>query len=131
MAGPSKLEQKFFAAWVDASQERLPAPLCHENGGEQMFHPTRKWRFDFCWPELMIAVEIHGGTFARSRGRHSRGIGHTEDFEKHNEATRLGWDVYYFTAKDLSPMEKALESAVFIVEAVSERLDELNRNGKL
>lgn len=28
---------------------------------EHRFHPTRKWRLDFCWPEQMLAVELEGG----------------------------------------------------------------------
>lgn len=28
---------------------------------EYMFHPTRKWRFDFANPDKMVAVECNGG----------------------------------------------------------------------
>src|SRR5687768_16750315 len=30
--------------------------------------PARRWRFDFAWPELKVAVECDGGTF--TGGRH-------------------------------------------------------------
>jgi very-short-patch-repair endonuclease len=55
----------------------------------------RKWRFDCAWPELMVAVELEGGTWVR--GRHTRGSGFEKDCEKYNWAARLGWTVYRFT----------------------------------
>ena len=65
----------------------LPEPV-----REHRFHPTRKWRFDFCWPDLMLACETEGGTY--SGGRHTRGLGFDQDCEKYGEAMVLGWDVY-------------------------------------
>ena len=56
---------------------------------EYKFHPTRRWRFDFSWPEYMIAVEVEGGVW--TRGRHVRGKGFIDDCEKCNEAAILGW----------------------------------------
>ena len=63
---------------------------------EHRFHPTRRWRFDYAWPELMIAVEVHGGTY--TNGRHTRGGGFTVDREKMNEAAIYGWTVLEVTA---------------------------------
>jgi hypothetical protein len=56
---------------------------------EFVFHPKRKWRFDYAWPELKVALEVHGGVFAN--GRHTRGKGFTEDKVKMNSAQLLGW----------------------------------------
>lgn len=64
----------------------LPDPEC-----EYKFHPSRKWRFDYCWPELRVALEVEGGVF--SGGRHTRGAGFLRDMTKYNEAARLGWVV--------------------------------------
>lgn len=58
------------------------------------FALPRKFRFDFCWVEERIAVEIQGGTWAK--GAHSSGKGLQRDFEKNNLAVLLGWRVYYF-----------------------------------
>lgn len=58
---------------------------------ELKFHPERKWRFDYAFPDYMIALEVEGGTF--SRGRHTRGAGYEKDIEKYNEATIMGWRV--------------------------------------
>jgi very-short-patch-repair endonuclease len=62
---------------------------------EYRFCEGRRWRFDFAFPEQMIAIEIEGGIW--SRGRHTRPQGYEKDLEKYNMATRLGWSVYRFT----------------------------------
>lgn len=67
---------------------------------EYRFHPTRMWRFDLCWPDQMLAVEVQGGVW--SRGRHTRGQGYTNDCEKLNEAQILGWRVLYVTADQVN-----------------------------
>lgn len=63
---------------------------------EHVFCPGRKFRFDFAWPDKMIAVEIEGGT-AFGKSRHSRGKGFETDCVKYNIAARLGWRVLRFT----------------------------------
>jgi len=63
---------------------------------EHRFHPTRRWRFDFAWPERRLAVEVDGGTY--SGGRHVRPAGFEGDCEKHNAAMIADWRVLRFTA---------------------------------
>lgn len=58
---------------------------------EHVFHTTRKWRFDYAWLDLKVALEIHGGVF--TNGRHTRGKGFSEDKVKMNSAQLLGWIV--------------------------------------
>jgi hypothetical protein len=70
----------------------LPKPMT-----EYKFCETRRWRFDYCWPEKAIAVEIEGGIW--SRGRHTRGAGYLKDMEKYNMAAKLGYRVFRFTPK--------------------------------
>lgn len=65
---------------------------------EFRFHDTRKWRFDFAWPDQKIAVECEGGAW--SGGRHTRGAGFIADCEKYNAAALQGWRVFRFT-KDM------------------------------
>lgn len=65
---------------------KLPKPA-----REYRFHPERKWRFDFAWPEHKVALEIDGGTWGG--GRHTRGAGFEEDCHKLNAAAVLGWRV--------------------------------------
>lgn len=61
---------------------------------EHRFHPVRKWRFDFAWPQLMIACEVEG--LHPGRGRHQTIKGYTADCEKYNEAAIMGWLVLRF-----------------------------------
>lgn len=79
------------AAWTLMRQEGLPKPE-----REYRFHPSRRWRWDFCWPEQMVALEIEGGAF--SGGRHTRGPGFQADCEKQSVAAALGWRVLRATA---------------------------------
>lgn len=67
---------------------------------ELQFCPWRKWRFDYAWPELKVAVELDGLT-ARSMGRHQSVMGFTRDCEKLNAAVLLGWKVLRFTQVSL------------------------------
>ena len=71
----------------------LPAPV-----KEFRFHPTRKWRFDYCWPDTKVALEIDGGVW--TGGRHTRGKGFISDQEKTNEAQVSGWIVLRTIPKD-------------------------------
>lgn len=66
---------------------------------EYRFHPTRRWRFDYCCPEHMIAVEVEGGVF--TRGRHTRPLGFLGDITKYNTATLMGWRLFRVTPKTL------------------------------
>lgn len=67
----------------------LPAPQ-----REYLFHPTRKWRADFCWPAYKLIAEVEGGVW--SQGRHVRGQGFIDDCEKYNEAACYDWTVLRF-----------------------------------
>ena len=59
----------------------------------------RRWRFDFAWPDRLLAVEIEGGVW--TNGRHSRGAGFISDCEKYNAAALQGWMVLRFTGEHL------------------------------
>jgi hypothetical protein len=73
---------------------------------EFRFCPTRKWRFDFAFPESMVALECQGGLF--TNGRHSRGAALLKEHEKLNEAAALGWRVL-FTTPDQICMSDTIE----------------------
>lgn len=74
---------------------KVPKPVT-----EYKFHPTRKWRFDYCWPDRKVALEIEGGVFVK--GRHTRGVGYLKDMEKYSEAAILGWCVVRCTPQQLN-----------------------------
>jgi very-short-patch-repair endonuclease len=68
----------------------LPEPVA-----EYRFHTTRRWRFDYAWPQLRLALEVDGGAWVG--GRHTRGAGYEKDCEKLNAALLAGWRVLRFT----------------------------------
>ena len=69
----------------------LPAPV-----PEYRFHPKRRWRVDFAFPDFRLAVEIEGGVFMVGGSRHSRGAGYRGDLEKYNNLSIMGWRVLRF-----------------------------------
>ncbi|NML34531.1 hypothetical protein HHL14_27325 [Paraburkholderia sp. G-4-1-8] len=79
--------EETFALHVRA--EKLPAPV-----REHQFDSVRRWRFDFAWPDVRLAVEVEGGTW--TGGRHTRGSGYAADCEKYNAAALAGWRVLRF-----------------------------------
>ena len=71
---------------------RLPVPE-----REYRFMPPRRFRFDFAWPDQMVALETEGGTWVL--GRHNRGTGYESDCIKYSEAAIRGWKVIRATGK--------------------------------
>jgi len=64
---------------------------------EFRFHPVRRWRFDFAFPNIMLSIEVEGITYYGGReklGRHQTAKGIEADLEKYGEAMKLGWTVY-------------------------------------
>ena len=76
----------------------LPAPE-----REYRFHDKRRWRFDFAWPKLRLAVEVEGGTW--TNGRHNRGSGFANDCDKYNAAAIDGWTVLRFPGEQVKSGE--------------------------
>lgn len=84
-----------------------------EPARDYIFHPTRKWELDLAWPDMKVAVEIHGGTRGiynkktgkRVAGRHTQGGGFEEDRRKMNQAILLGWRVFEFTTQQVDNRE--------------------------
>jgi len=61
---------------------------------EYRFHPVRRWRFDFAWPDtevapgFRLAIEVEG-----MGGRHQTNKGFRQDIEKYTAALNEGWIV--------------------------------------
>jgi very-short-patch-repair endonuclease len=79
---------------------------------EVQFAPPRKWKFDFCFPYAMLAVEVEGGIW--TNGRHSRGAGMEGDMEKYNEATLRGYSVLRFSVKHIKSGEALAQVERFL-----------------
>jgi hypothetical protein len=87
MSGVSDAEEAFAAEIEAFAPEREHR---FDTGG-------RRWRFDFAWPAVKLAVEIEG------RGRHQSVVGYRADCEKYNAAVAQGWRVMRFPATDWKP----------------------------
>ena len=87
----------------------IPSPV-----REFKFHKTRRWRFDFCWPEYKLALEVDGGAF--NNGRHTRGKGFIADMDKYNAAALLGWTVLRTTPHRITNGDAALLIEKFFIE---------------
>lgn len=83
------------------------------------FHPERKWRLDFAFPDELVAVEIDGGIFAAENGatagKHARGAGRCKDMEKRNAAAELGWLVLNYGPPHVRSGEAALQIERLVV----------------
>ena len=65
---------------------------------EFVFHPVRRYRFDFAWPDHLVAMEVEGGIYDKeTKGRHTSIAGFEEDCIKYALAAQLGWRLYRFT----------------------------------
>ena len=65
--------------------------------------PGRKFRFDFCFREARLLIEINGGTY--NGGSHGRGVGINRDYEKNNLAVVNNWRVLSFDTKQVKSGE--------------------------
>jgi len=68
---------------------------------EWKFEDTRRWRFDFAWPDNnpLVAVECEGGLW--TGGRHNTPTGMLGDMEKYNAASLKAWYVLRVSAEHI------------------------------
>lgn len=95
----------------------LPAPV-----PEFRFHPKRRWRIDFAFPEHRLAVEIEGGVFLPGGSRHSRGAGYRKDLEKYNTLAVMGWRILRFLPEQVKSGEA--------IRVIGEYFQERRNNGR-
>jgi len=122
-------EGKPFSSWKPAEKFAFIWARDGFDGGEPetefAFDPVRKWRFDFCWPEFKIAVEIDGfGYGHQAKNRIS------DNNEKRNAAIEAGWLVLVFDSALLNSAEKvadAVELACRVLMNAAADLEPANR----
>ena len=86
-----KLENSFEAM---IKQYKFPEMI-----RQYRFAPPRRYRFDFAYPKLKIAVEIEGGSWVY--GGHNRPKGFASDCEKYNLAVMNGWQLLRYTGNTM------------------------------
>lgn len=83
---------------------------------EYKFHPKRKFRLDWAWPEGKVGIEFDG-VMMRTVGHNSL-AGILRDSEKSNLAQAMGWRVFRANAKNVGDESFfALIDSVLIEEA--------------
>ena len=94
-------EKKHGSALEERFEEKLKAAGITGYVREHRFC-ERAWRFDFCFIDQQVAVEIEGGVHdGAKRGRHIRADGFRKDAKKYGRAAILGWIVLRVTNKDI------------------------------
>lgn len=86
---PSPLEETLLQ---QIELARLPLPE------REYRFSDRRYRFDFCWPQFKLAVEVQGGYY--SNGRHNRNP--ISDCKKANYAGLQGWSVLFFKPDEVT-----------------------------
>jgi very-short-patch-repair endonuclease len=97
--------EEAFAFHVTAYE--LPAPI-----REYRFCPTRRFRFDFAWPDQKIYVEVEGGLW--NGGRHTRAAGYEADLTKYNLAALMGWRGLRFSTEMVISGEAIQQTQAFL-----------------
>ncbi len=78
---------------------------------EHVFHPDRKWRIDFAWPDLKLAVEVESSVH-RIRSRFAG------DLDKYNALNRDGWTLLRYTRKMIESGQ-AINEVTAVLEALT------------
>ena len=81
--------------WLELNLQYWANEKSVELAQEYKFCEERKWRFDWAFPALKIAVEYNG--IMSKKSRHTTVTGYSKDMEKINAAQSLGWKVLQYT----------------------------------
>ena len=93
----SKIEEKFIALW----KKKYPLIILDR---EVQLIPSRRFRFDFVHNPSQVAIEIQGGTYARSPQSHGTGVGLDRDYNKYNLAQYHGYLVFQLSCKMINEL---------------------------
>lgn len=96
---------------------------------EFRFVETRRFRFDYAWPAVRMAVEVEGGIFMRGGGRHNRGAYMLTDMEKYNLAAENGWTLLRYTPQQVISSEAVgqIYATMRRRQATLDRIEDLQR----
>lgn len=91
----------------------MPRPI-----REFEFTVDRKWRFDFAWPHVRVAIEIEGGVSKYKPGRHLRAEGFQGDLDKYNIGSAYGWRIFRFSSKDIQENRGPFVASLLYIKSV-------------
>lgn len=111
-----KIERKILARkkpkawyWIAWNLDHFAKENKVEIIPEYRFAEKRKYRFDFAFPTLKIAVEYEG-IFQSAKSRHTTKGGFLEDTNKYNLAAASGWIVIRLTGNNYKTLTDHLRS---------------------
>ena len=90
---PQKSKEKDFIEYHLVEFYKTKGVRLYE---EYRFHEVRRWRLDWCFPDIKLAIEYEGIFSAKSR--HTSIKGFTGDCDKYNSAQLQGFTVLRYTA---------------------------------
>lgn len=106
--GQKKLNSKTY-------QTLIPAYIWRSVGiiqpiPEFRFTLERRWRIDYAWPEVKVAVEIEGGIYL-PKCRHTTPKGFKEDIKKYNKMVEMNWLLLRYIPQeiDYSQIKKVID----------------------
>lgn len=73
----------------------------HQTPRKDLKNIPKVWRFDFCFVEFKLIVEVDGGIWMPEGGAHSHPIDIERNLLKRNDAVRAGFNVLAFTPKQI------------------------------
>lgn len=94
----------------------------------------REWRFDLCWEDARLAVEIEGGAFSGYQGersRHTDGVGYANDCDKYNTAAEMGWVVLRVTDRQVDSGDGAALVERMLTARLGEEAAHANREQRV
>jgi len=96
---------------MERGTSHFPQPYCMAFNipvpqPEYRFDKVRKWRLDYAWPDVFLAVEIEGAVWIN--GRHTRGAGYVKDMEKYNALNVQGWTLLRYEPRKIDYQTIAL-----------------------
>lgn len=87
----TQAEKRFYCSFIKICDKKYH-PKIHDQKLPDV-ETSRKFRFDFVWPEQRICVEVQGGLhIAKSEHRTARGV--MRDIDKVNFAQFHGFNIY-------------------------------------
>lgn len=95
---------------------------------EYYFHPERRWRFDWAWPDYKVAVEINGQGYGHGTIKAKK-----NDAEKLRVATLMDWSVLVYTSACIGSMVNREKAVYEVLDLIELRMGHLRKDktGKL